>query len=136
MSLSYQQFWCCTVNSSISETVRNRTHVQYTFLLRMTDSVTSQNIDLSSWDTMYIVLIQIVCVINQAKTQHKKQCTIYFTALHAEVSDYFATASMISVIHTLHVAEDSLSVSWFCSASALSIQKTQSTLWSLNLLSY
>jgi hypothetical protein len=26
----------------------------YTFLLRMTDTVTSQNIDLSSWDTLYI----------------------------------------------------------------------------------
>jgi hypothetical protein len=26
----------------------------YTFLLRMTDTVTSQNIDFSSWDTLYI----------------------------------------------------------------------------------
>jgi hypothetical protein len=26
----------------------------YTFLLRMTNTMTSQNIDLSSWDTMYI----------------------------------------------------------------------------------
>jgi hypothetical protein len=25
----------------------------YTFLLRMTDTVTSQNIDVSSWDTLY-----------------------------------------------------------------------------------
>jgi len=25
----------------------------YTFLLRMTDTMTSQNIDLSSWDTLY-----------------------------------------------------------------------------------
>jgi hypothetical protein len=25
----------------------------YTFLLRMTDTVTSKNIDLSSWDTLY-----------------------------------------------------------------------------------
>jgi hypothetical protein len=25
----------------------------YTFLLRMTDTMTSQNIDLSSWDTVY-----------------------------------------------------------------------------------
>jgi hypothetical protein len=27
----------------------------YTFLLRMTDIVASQNIDLSSWDTLYSV---------------------------------------------------------------------------------
>ena len=26
------------------------------FLLRMTDTVTSQNIDLSSWDTLYIAM--------------------------------------------------------------------------------
>jgi hypothetical protein len=26
----------------------------YTFLFRMTDTMTSQNIDLSSWDTLYI----------------------------------------------------------------------------------
>jgi hypothetical protein len=40
----------CTVqwNSSISETVPNRTHVHIHFLLRMTDTMTSQNIDLSS----------------------------------------------------------------------------------------
>jgi hypothetical protein len=31
--------------------VRNRTHVHIHFLLRMTDTMTSQNIDLSSWDT-------------------------------------------------------------------------------------
>jgi hypothetical protein len=42
---------CCSSvqwNSSISETVRNRTHV---YTLRMTDTMTPQNIDLSSWDT-------------------------------------------------------------------------------------
>jgi hypothetical protein len=27
----------------------------YNFLLRMTDTTTSQNIDISSWDTLYIV---------------------------------------------------------------------------------
>jgi hypothetical protein len=39
----------CTVqwNSSISETVRNKTHVYIQFLLRMTDTMTSQNIDLT-----------------------------------------------------------------------------------------
>jgi hypothetical protein len=41
-------------NGSISETVRNRTHVHIKFLFRMTDIMTSQNIDLSSWDTLYI----------------------------------------------------------------------------------
>jgi hypothetical protein len=40
-------------NGSISETVRNRTHVHVKFLLRMTDTMTSQNIVLSSWDILY-----------------------------------------------------------------------------------
>jgi hypothetical protein len=35
----------------ISETVRNRTHVYIKFFLRMADTMTSQNIDISSWDT-------------------------------------------------------------------------------------
>jgi hypothetical protein len=35
----------------ISETVRNRTHFHINSFLRMTDTMTSQNIDLSSWDT-------------------------------------------------------------------------------------
>jgi len=64
ISLSYQQF--CGLHSigSISETVRNRTHVHTKFFLRMTDTITSQNIDLSSWDTLYI------CIY----TQHKMLC--------------------------------------------------------------
>jgi hypothetical protein len=37
----------------ISETVRNRTHVHINFYLRMTDTMTSQNIDLFSWDILY-----------------------------------------------------------------------------------
>jgi hypothetical protein len=37
-------------NSCISETFRNRTRVHIQFLLRITDTMTSQNIDLSSWD--------------------------------------------------------------------------------------
>ena len=41
-------------NGSISETIRNRTHVHIKFLLRMTDTMTSQNIDISFWDTLYI----------------------------------------------------------------------------------
>jgi hypothetical protein len=39
----------------ISETVRNRTHVYINIFLIMTDIMTSQNIDLSSWDTLYKV---------------------------------------------------------------------------------
>jgi hypothetical protein len=44
----------CTVqrNSSILVTAQNRTHVLYTFLLRMTDTMSYQNTDLSSWDTL------------------------------------------------------------------------------------
>jgi hypothetical protein len=38
----------------ILETVRNWTHVHINFFLRMTDTVTSQNIELSSWDTLYM----------------------------------------------------------------------------------
>jgi hypothetical protein len=37
----------------ISETVRNGTHIHINFFLRMTDTVTSPIIDLSSWDTLY-----------------------------------------------------------------------------------
>ena len=50
-------------NGSISETVRNRTHVhtKFFFLLRMTDTMTSQNIDLSSWDTLYIHILWRTC---------------------------------------------------------------------------
>jgi hypothetical protein len=43
----------------ISETVRNRTHVHSNFFLRMTDTMTSQNIDLSPWDTLYRVQVFI-----------------------------------------------------------------------------
>jgi hypothetical protein len=32
---------------------RNRTHVYIKFLLRMTDTMTFQNIDLSSWDVLH-----------------------------------------------------------------------------------
>jgi hypothetical protein len=37
-----------------SKTVRNRPHVHINVFLRMTDTMTTQNIDLSSWDTVYI----------------------------------------------------------------------------------
>ena len=44
-------------NGSISETVRNRTHGHIKFFLfRMTNTMTSQNIGLSSWDTLYIAI--------------------------------------------------------------------------------
>jgi hypothetical protein len=42
-----------TFISTVSETVRNGTHVH--FLLRMADIMTSQNIGPSSWDILYII---------------------------------------------------------------------------------
>jgi hypothetical protein len=50
-SVQYTVQW----NSSISETVRNRTHEHIHFLLRMTDNMASRNIDFSSWDILYIL---------------------------------------------------------------------------------
>jgi hypothetical protein len=57
----------CTVHSVVcSEIALSRKpfgvgHMYiYTFLLRMTDTVTSQNIDLSSWDTLYTTLFSVV----------------------------------------------------------------------------
>jgi hypothetical protein len=48
--------------SLISQTVRNRTHVHMQlFLLRMTVTVTSQNIDVSSWDTLCLILAKLCC---------------------------------------------------------------------------
>jgi hypothetical protein len=58
---SYEDTACCSsvqCNTSISETIQNRTHVHIHFLFRMADTMTSQNIDLSSWDTD--------CVVKQA----------------------------------------------------------------------
>jgi hypothetical protein len=63
-------------NSSISEIVRNRTHVHivYTFLLRMTDTMTSQNNDFSSWDTLYVgqvnTIVKYVAIIRQRLCKH------------------------------------------------------------------
>jgi hypothetical protein len=47
----------CSVqwNNSISENVRNRTHVLHIhFFIRMADNMTSQNTNISSWDVLYI----------------------------------------------------------------------------------
>ena len=74
-------------NGSISETVRNRTHVHIKFLLRMTDTITSQNIDLSLWGTLYIsykflksidcgCLRIYICVCMQKKNRLKKYNTV------------------------------------------------------------
>jgi hypothetical protein len=35
----------------------------YTFLLRMIDTMTSQNIDLSCWDDLYIAPYDVVVVV-------------------------------------------------------------------------
>jgi hypothetical protein len=42
----------CTVYSVLHSEITH-VHVHFFFLLRMTDARTSQNIDLSSWDTLY-----------------------------------------------------------------------------------
>jgi hypothetical protein len=44
----------------------------YTFLLRMTDTVTSQNTDLSSWDTLYI----LSWLFNDAFNTETIQCSM------------------------------------------------------------
>jgi hypothetical protein len=49
-------------NSSISETVRNRKHVHIQFLFRIADTVTSQNIDLSSWDILYKIWLTRILI--------------------------------------------------------------------------
>jgi hypothetical protein len=61
------RYWGITVGGKeniarqISETVWNRTQVHINFFLRMTDTMTSQNIDLSSWDTCMLPLsVQII----------------------------------------------------------------------------
>jgi hypothetical protein len=41
------------IERQISETVPNRTHVFMDFFLRMTDTLTSQNVDISLWDMLY-----------------------------------------------------------------------------------
>jgi hypothetical protein len=40
----------------------------YTFLLRMTDTMTSQNIDLSSWDTLCNSLVECKITLQMRKT--------------------------------------------------------------------
>jgi hypothetical protein len=63
-----------------SETVRNRTHIHINFFLRMTDTMTSQNIDLSSWDTLYKVITVLetlrspVHVYRPGNWLHKRRC--------------------------------------------------------------
>jgi hypothetical protein len=42
-----------TILERHSETVQNRTYVHVQFLLRMTGTMTSQNIYLFSWDILY-----------------------------------------------------------------------------------
>jgi hypothetical protein len=56
-------------SSSILETVGNRT-CTYTVLLRMTDTMTSQNIDLSSWDTLYMSQTNILNSFTLAEYIH------------------------------------------------------------------
>jgi hypothetical protein len=57
---AFFKHWCFTAGGKesiarqILETVRNSTHVHVNFFLKMTDTMTSQNIDLSSWDILYL----------------------------------------------------------------------------------
>jgi hypothetical protein len=62
----------CTVqwNNSISEAVRSRTHVHIIYiyiLLRITDTMTSKNIRLSSWDTLYKWCTEAIFMIKLMK---------------------------------------------------------------------
>jgi hypothetical protein len=57
----------------MSESVQIRTHVHiyvYTFLLRMTDTMTFQNTDLSSWDILYME--PALALMNSAFCPHDK----------------------------------------------------------------
>jgi hypothetical protein len=57
--------WLWPWNSSISETVRiGHMYIYNTFLFRMTDTMTYQNIDLSSWDTLYVLYMQHIEMID------------------------------------------------------------------------
>jgi hypothetical protein len=74
----------CTVYSVLySEIALSRKQFEighmyiYTFLLRMTDTVTSQNIALSSWDILYIS-------INHLQVKVRKQLCLTNLALHHE----------------------------------------------------
>jgi hypothetical protein len=60
MYLSYQQFWNCRVKQS--ETVRKGHMYMYNILLRMTDTMISQDSNLSSWDILYIAPSYLVNV--------------------------------------------------------------------------
>ena len=75
---------------SISETVRNRTHVHIKFLLRMTDTMTSQNIDLTSWDTLYMCVC--VCV-----TGNEEKNSLKIGRLWVENRTWTATTITLSV---------------------------------------
>jgi hypothetical protein len=71
------------IHSSISETGRNRTHVYiYTFLLRMTDTVTSQNTDFSSCD-IPLQVTEVPSIAIQNRTQRRR--TLRITTHNAEL---------------------------------------------------
>jgi len=61
-------------------TVWNRTNIHILFfLLSMTDNMTSQNTDLSSWDILYIIIISNTKYINieQLSTRESKYEIFY-----------------------------------------------------------
>jgi hypothetical protein len=64
-----------------SENVRDRTHVHINFLLRITDTMTSQNIDRSSWDTLYKrklkeMLVRHLAILRSTKSYLNNSCKI------------------------------------------------------------
>jgi hypothetical protein len=72
----------------IPETVRNRTHVHINFFfLRMTDTMTFQNIDLYSWRTLYNVGWYYDSWIGK-KLEWSGRCLIVGLSLHVAWRDW------------------------------------------------
>jgi hypothetical protein len=63
-------------NSSISANIQNYTHVHMNFFLTMTDTITSQSIDLSSWITLYKLQYTITARNNPYLFMQKFLCSL------------------------------------------------------------
>jgi hypothetical protein len=74
ISLKNAVFWgvapCRCGRLNRRSIVRNRTHVRTQFLLRMTDTMTSQNIDLTFWGTLYTSPVSV-------QTLQSRSCLAY-----------------------------------------------------------
>jgi hypothetical protein len=82
-------------NGSFSETVRNRTHV-HIFFLRMTDTITSQNINLSSWDTLY--MLQQVGIAQSVQRLSYRGWTVQ-ARVPVGARDFFSSPKHNSEVH-------------------------------------